>query len=301
MTDGSSRPFVSVIVPAFDNAAGLERCLSALDTQSYPADCYEVIVVDNGSRVDPAPLVSRFSRARLERESQPGSYAARNRGLTIARGEILAFTDSDCVPAHDWIERGVASLAGCRECGFAAGQVDLSFRDPAHPTSAELYDFLVMNFHQEHNVRDRKFGATANLFVPNRVFEVVGTFDATLLSGGDLEWGQRVLAKGFRQMYSAEARVAHPARYSLDETYRRALRLTGGEFQRSAESSVGHRAIELARAFTPAVPFYARVLGDRRLPRFGDRVRVVLVALGVKYVTAAERLRLTLGGSPRRA
>jgi glycosyltransferase involved in cell wall biosynthesis len=300
MTDGSSRPFVSVIVPAFDNAAGLELCLRALEDQTYPADRCEVIVVDNGSRVDPAPLVSRFSRARLERESQPGSYAARNRGLAVARGEILAFTDSDCVPAHDWIKQGVASLAGCQGCGFAAGQVDLSFRDPAHPSAAELYDFLVMNFHQEHNVRDRKFGATANLFVPKPVFDRVGMFDATLLSGGDLEWGERVLAKGLRQTYAAEARVAHPARYSLDETYRRALRLTGGDFRRSSSSGAGRRAVELARAFTPAVPFYARVLSDHRLPRFGDRVRVVLVALGVKYVTAVEHLRLTLGGSPRR-
>jgi len=297
MSDGSPRPFVSVILPVFDNAAGLERCLSALQSQAYPADRYEVIVVDNGSSEDPGPLVSRFARAQLVRESRPGSYAARNRGLDVARGDILAFTDSDCVPAPDWIERGVQCLASFPESGFVAGQVDLSFRDPAHPSSAELYDFLVMNFHQAHNVRDRKFGATANLFVPRRVFDMVGRFDAALLSGGDLEWGRRVLAKGLSQTYAPEARVAHPARYTLDETYRRALRLTGGDFARSSGAS---RALELVRGFVPAIGFYARVLGDTRLPRFGDRVRVVLVALGVKYVTAWERLRLALGAAPHR-
>jgi glycosyltransferase involved in cell wall biosynthesis len=296
------RPFVSVIVPAFNDLAGLERCLAALAAQTYDEDWHEVIVVDNGSRQDPGSVVGRFPRARLLREERPGSYAARNRGIVDARGEVLAFTDSDCVPARDWLAKGVEALLRAPECGFVAGRVTLEFRDPARPTPAELYDFLVMSFHQDRNITERHFGATANLFVFKRVFETVGTFDAGLMSGGDLEWGRRVFDRGLPQLYAGDAAVAHPARHTLADTFRQARRLTGGTYGLKARSgaSPARRALDLARALTPAVGFYLRLLRDGRLERFGQRVTVVWVALRVKYVVAWELIRLMAGGEPRR-
>src|SRR5262249_51886239 len=118
--------------------------------------------------------------------------------------------------------------------------------------------------------------------------------------GGDLEWGHRAYALGLAQAYADDAIVAHPARHSMDETYRRALRLVGGDVAREAHGGVMQRAVALVRAVVAALGCYARVLGDRRLPRFGDRVRVACVALGVKYATAFERVRLLFGGAPRR-
>jgi glycosyltransferase involved in cell wall biosynthesis len=300
--NAEGRPFVSVIVPVFNDLAGLERCLAALAAQTYDPDRHEVVVVDNGSRQDLGPVASRFARVRLVREEQPGSYAARNRGIAAARGDVLAFTDSDCVPAGDWIARGVEALLRVPECGFVAGRVDLTFRDPGRATASELYDSIVMNFHQDRNIAERHFGATANLFVFKRVFESVGPFDAALRSGGDLEWGQRVHARGLLQLYADDVRVAHPARSTWEETRRRAVRLTGGRYglRRQAGASAGSLAVDLLRAVTPAVGFYVRLLRDRRLPRLADRLSVVRVAIAVKYVTAWELIRLMAGGEPRR-
>lgn len=295
-------PFVSVIVPAFNNAEGLRRCLEALGQQTYPADRHEVLVIDNASREDLRPVATGFPTVRLVREDAPGSYAARNRGIVEAAGDALAFTDSDCVPARNWIERGAARLLEAPDCGFVAGRVDLTFRDGARPTPSELYDLIVMSFHQDRNVATRRFGATANLFTFKRVFQVVGAFDGALMSGGDLEWGQRVHARGLLQLYADDVHVDHPARYSLEETYRQAVRLTGGRYRLRLQegASPASRAIDLLRAFTPAVGFYWRLLRDRRLPRRRDRLAVVRVAIGVKYVTAVELTRLMLGGGPRR-
>lgn len=297
-----ARPFVSVIVPAFNDPAGLRRCLVALAGQSHPAGRYEIIVVDNGSREDLRPAIDGIPGARLLREDAPGSYAARNRGIADARGDALAFTDADCIPAPDWIERGVDVLRRAPDCGLVAGRVELQFRDPGHPTASELYDFLVMNFHQDRNVAERRFGATANLFVHKRVFEAVGLFDGRLLSGGDLEWGRRVFERGYQQIYAGDACVAHPARHSLDDTFRQARRLAGGTYLLKSQAGVtpARRALDLVRALTPAVPFYWRVLNDPRLKLLRQRASVVLVAIGVKVVVAWELIRLMAGGEPRR-
>ena len=80
----ASAPRVSVVIPVRDDPDGLRRCLAALDRQTTP-ERFEVVVVDNGSRTDPGPVVARHPRARLVAEPRGGSYAARNRGV---RAEI---------------------------------------------------------------------------------------------------------------------------------------------------------------------------------------------------------------------
>src|SRR4051794_2931850 len=102
-------PRASIIIPVRDDSARLQTCLEALDRQSL-AGALEILVVDNGSSDDPEAVVRGFPRARLLHEAEPSSYAARNLGVREASGAIFAFTDSDCIPASDWIERGVAAI-----------------------------------------------------------------------------------------------------------------------------------------------------------------------------------------------
>lgn len=297
-----ARPFVSVIIPTLDNVRGLEQCLAPLEAQTYPTDLYEIIVVDNGSREDVQAAIAGFAHVRFFREEQPGSYAARNLGLAVANGEIVAFTDSDCIPDRDWIEAGVAALLANPRAGLVAGRVDLFFRDPAQPTPSELYDSIVMNFHQDRNVSELHYGATANLFSFKRVFEKVGVFNSQLMSGGDLEWGRRVFQHSYQQTYAPDARVAHPARHTLNETCERSVRLVGGRYAMKVQkhASTMSFALDLARALTPAIGFYWRLARDSRLPRAKDRASVVMVAIAAKYVGAGELIRLMLGGEPRR-
>jgi glycosyltransferase involved in cell wall biosynthesis len=295
-------PFVSVIVPAFEQPEALRRCLAPLERQTWPPDRYEVIVVDNGSRADLGAVVAEFRRARLVAEPKPGSYAARNHGICVARGQVLAFTDSDCIPAENWIEKGIARLREAPDAGFVAGRVDMFVHDPARPTAAELYDVAVQNFRQDENVRERGFGATANLFTRPEVVVRAGPFDDSLRSAGDLEWGRRVTAAGLRGIYADDARVRHPARRSMAGTLRRAARLAGGThgLRDRGDGSTARFIGRLIRQLTPAVHFYWRILRRREPARVVDRVKVVLVALAVKYVEAWELIRLRFGGTPHR-
>ncbi|MEM6423936.1 MAG: glycosyltransferase family A protein, partial [Cyanobacteria bacterium P01_H01_bin.119] len=141
MADLSS-PLVSVIIPVYNDAEHLALCLAALAQQTYKRSRTEIIVIDNGSD-DPAltqTVVQPYDNVALAIEPTPGSYAARNRGLALAQGEVIAFTDADCIPDRNWLAEGVRLLAETPNCGLVGGNIKLFFQNPARPTMVELYE-----------------------------------------------------------------------------------------------------------------------------------------------------------------
>lgn len=232
----TSTPRVSVIVPTYNDATRLRLCLGALEQQSLPRDQFEVIVVDNGSTDDTTDVLAEHPGIVAEREPQPGSYAARNRAIEIARGEILAFTDSDCIPAPDWLERALARFDERPDLARIAGAVEIFFRDPDRPTGIELYEALHA-FPQQRYAEEHGFGVTANMCTRRSVVDAVGPFDATLPSGGDNEWGQRAKSAGFPITYAPEVLVRHPARRTLRELHRKMLRVHSADWSRTRRAS----------------------------------------------------------------
>jgi GT2 family glycosyltransferase len=122
----------------------------------------------------------------------------------VARGEVLAFCDSDCLPRPTWLEEGLAALDGA---DLVAGEV--TFFPPAHPTVWALLT-ADMFLDQQRNVRLSQ-AVTANLLVSRRLFEDSGGFDDSMPSGGDYEFVQRLVQQGARLVYAPTAVVKHPA------------------------------------------------------------------------------------------
>lgn len=101
------KPFFSIIVPAYERPGNLDACLGALAQLDYPRDLFEVIVVDDGSRVAPEPIAKPYSEQmniRLLVQEHTGPATARNTGALQAKGEVLAFTDSDCSVDKGWLK-----------------------------------------------------------------------------------------------------------------------------------------------------------------------------------------------------
>jgi glycosyltransferase involved in cell wall biosynthesis len=211
----SDLPFVSVLVPVY-NDTRIRLCLEALQRQTYPADRREVFVIDNASTDDTPSIVRTFPFATLLHEEKRSSYAARNRGIAASRGQIVALTDADCIPDSDWLRRGVDELLKDSAVGLVAGHIEVFPRDARRPTGPELYE-MFFAFRQDRCIREAQFGATANVFTRRSVIDAVGPFNDTLESGGDMEWGQRVAAKGCALVYSRDAVVRHPARHSWSD------------------------------------------------------------------------------------
>src|SRR3990172_1947954 len=93
---------VSVIVPAYNAQKTIGQCIDALLVQKYPRENYEVIVIDDGSTDGTAEVAKAYPVKYLYQINQ-GPATARNVGVREALGEIILFTDSDCVPFDNWI------------------------------------------------------------------------------------------------------------------------------------------------------------------------------------------------------
>lgn len=291
----SALPFVSVIIPVFNDTERLKTCLQALEQQTYPKHRYEVVVVDNGSDDDVASVAASYGQAIAVSESQRGSYAARNRGIAIAQGEVLAFTDSDCIPVPGWIDAGVRTLLSVPNCGLAAGKIELFFKDRDRPTAVELYDSVTF-LQQQRYVEQLKFGATANLFTHKQVFENVGLFNQSLKSGGDYEWGQRVFAAGYPQLFAEEACILHPARHSFQELHRKLVRVTRGlhDLDQTSKNPSILFFQKLIKDLLPPFRILFRIQSDRRLPGLEHKIKFIYALMFVKYASAWARIRSRL-------
>lgn len=220
---------MSLVIPVYNDARRLALCLEAVSRQTWPKEHLQVIVVDNASTEDIRSVVARFPDAVYAHEAFRGPAAARNKGVALAAGTIVAFTDADCLPGPGWIEQGARRLAAEENCGIVGGRVDLAPADPSRPTAAELYDRATY-LDQRRHVERSHFAATANLFTRKAVFDAVGGFDVRFpsASGEDYEWGLRVRDAGLRIVYCDEARVVHPAAGTLTALSRKARRIREG-------------------------------------------------------------------------
>ena len=299
-------PFVSVIIPVYNDVERLKICLAALENQTYPKDLYEVIVVDNASdeAQDIKGVVAKFSCAIATYESLPGSYAARNKGISLAKGDAIAFTDSDCIPHCDWIENGVKNLLVVPNCGLVAGKIKIFCKNPEKPTPVELYESITA-FPQQKLLEEHKGGATANVFTFKHVIEQVGVFDPNMKSNGDLEWGKRVYLAGYQQIYADDTCVEHPARSSLAQLYQRTIRLAGGlyDLKIKKEPSSLKRNItfvkNLVQNLIPPLNFVANAFLDSRLKSI-EKIKISSVMFFVRYVTLWELIRIKLGRASAR-
>ncbi len=307
----SSDLFVSVIIPVFNDSKRLKKCLDALEKQTYPKSLYEIVVIDNGSTKGEAvkDVVGQFSQAFATYESHPGSYAARNKGISLAKGDVVAFTDADCIPAFDWLEKGVSNLLQVPNCGLVAGKVEFFFKDLNRPTVVEFYDSLYA-LPQKKFIEEDKFGVTANLFTFKSVLNEVGLFDHTLKSGGDRKWGEQVFSSGYQQIYADDACVAHPARDSYRQLYTKFIRVAGGmhDLKKEKDASFIALVIDLANILKPPLRTVIRIAlnkgvwpwCDRTIDGVANKIELIFVVLLVQYIIAYERMRLYFGGTSKR-
>jgi cellulose synthase/poly-beta-1,6-N-acetylglucosamine synthase-like glycosyltransferase len=233
-------PFVSIVVPVRNEAERLPGLISALEGLDYPQDRYEIIIADNGSS-DATPDIARTSsRVVVCEEPAGGSYAARNAAVRIARGEILAFTDGDCVPQPDWLKVGVSRVQ--QGADLVAGAIDMIVAKPRLDHRFDKKFFL----QQQRWVKEKHAGATANLFVKKIVMDATGGFSERLTSGGDFAFCRAATDAGFSIVFEPGAVVKHPTR-GLAALLRKAKRIGGGKVERLKHTSTTARQVAPGR------------------------------------------------------
>lgn len=220
---------ISVVVPVYNDPEGVRTTLDSIVKQSSDIKGYEVLVVDNGSTDATPDVVREFAddhqqvELLFEREIQ-GSYAARNRGIEASEGEILAFVDADMTMDEDWLA-AVGRSIRTHDAPYVGCDVEVVIE--GNETLVAQYNeadaFPVARFMENDN-----FAPTCCLVARRELFDDVGLFDERLVSGGDLEFGQRVHRAGYEQRFDPDVVLTHPARDSIRSLVSKMFRVGRG-------------------------------------------------------------------------
>jgi glycosyltransferase involved in cell wall biosynthesis len=218
MTD-CGLPSASVVVAAYNAEATIRDCVASLLELRYPRDLLEILVVENGSSDGTPEILQTFGGAiKVVEEGTRGPAAARNAGIRIARGEIVAFTDADCTVDPDWLRELVAPLDD-PEVGIAGGPI--LARRPAR--DVELYGELVHD-HRRALLDDRPpYAITMNWASRRSILVEHGPFDAGLRRGSDGELAYRIVERGHVLAFCPTAVVYHRNERSLAGLFREGL------------------------------------------------------------------------------
>jgi glycosyltransferase involved in cell wall biosynthesis len=205
-----ARPLVSVIVPTYNSARTIERCLDALATQETEY-AFEVLVVDSGKDATCELAQRALPRVRTIRQpTRAVAPVARNVGAREARGEILAFIDSDAYADRAWIDNVV------RAAGTGYDLVCGSIEN-ANPHSAigRAEQLLMFNeFLPDLPGGPYWFALSGNMVLPRKSFERFGPFVA-VRAAEDVVFSRRLLAAGGRVLFFPRMRVFHDNRTRL--------------------------------------------------------------------------------------
>jgi GT2 family glycosyltransferase len=233
-------PFVSVIIPTHGRADSLARLLERLAQLEYPRDRLEIIVV--GDQPSAGPLITkpaegwRFMTPAADPTGGKSASIKRNAGAAAARGEILAFTDDDCLPSPGWIAAAVPHFAGgssadsaddktvyfssdLNESGKSSKSADPSSLPPVGGvegrTAPPPQAVDTIHYRQTLHLDHPGGFPSCNMFYLKKAFDEAGGFDPALpYYKEDSDLGFTVLEKGWRIAHEPAAFVEHPARQS---------------------------------------------------------------------------------------
>ncbi|MCD6478164.1 MAG: glycosyltransferase [Candidatus Aenigmarchaeota archaeon] len=201
---------VSVIIPAYNAEKTIGKTLEALLNQTYKD--YEVIVVDDGSKDRTSEIMKKYmkksKKIKLIKQKNAGPAAARNNGAKHSKGDVLIFTDSDCVPEKNFIEEMVKPIKG--DVAGVQGRYKILNKE-------KIIARFVQYEIEERYERMKKFkyidfiGTYAAAYRRD-VFMKLGGFDTSFrkASGEDPEFSFRVESAGYKMVFNPKAIVYHP-------------------------------------------------------------------------------------------
>lgn len=198
---------VSVIIPSYNNEKIISRCLEAVENQSLNRSDYEIIVVNDGSADNTEEEVRKFNDVQIINIEHSGPSVARNSGAKHAKGEILVFTDSDCLPTHNWLEAmtdpfsqtdivGVKGIYCTKQTKIISNFVQLEYEYKYERMKKQTY----IDFIDTYSAAYKK-----DVFLAN------GGFDSTFThpSVEDQELSFRLSRKGYHMIFEPKAVVQH--------------------------------------------------------------------------------------------
>ncbi|MFH0782120.1 MAG: glycosyltransferase [Pseudomonadota bacterium] len=201
---------ISVVIPVCNCEQTIGQCLDSMVSQDYPN--FEVLVVDDGSTDRTVDICQTYFNIKMIRVENGGPSRARNIGSKMATGEILAFTDGDCIAEPNWLSEltrgfnrpGVAGVGGDQKSPYDETVFGRRVQDVLKLLGVVTYYTQAISVMTEtpHN-------PSCNAAYLKRVLTEVGGFDQSLWPGEDVDLDIRIRQKGYTLIYNPDAVVRH--------------------------------------------------------------------------------------------
>jgi len=244
----------SVIVPVYKREDKLRRCLDSLLAQDFPKEGYEIFIVEDGSESGIKALVeaksASFPNLYYLWQTNRGPASARNLALRGVRGEIVAFTDSDCTVPPNWLTQLETGFLNHSEAVGVGGYQEAPEEVLAQNLIARYESFVT---HHVYGAGEKSVlggfevptGGTNNIAYYKRVFEEVGLFDESFtahISGEDPDFKKRVCDRGYQILY-LPLKATHWRDYTFSSFWRQS-------FERGL--GIRHSQIKYEESFSPS-------------------------------------------------
>ncbi|MCI4624572.1 MAG: glycosyltransferase [Candidatus Magnetoovum sp. WYHC-5] len=195
----------SVIIPAYNAQKTIGMCLDALMKQTYTD--YEVIVIDDGSSDNTASIVNAYP-VRYVRQENSGPACARNRGVSLSSGEVILFTDSDCIPSQNWISEMVSVFEADPEVVAIKGVYKTN-------QSQLIARFAQAEFEERYDICQKSktisMVDTYSAAYKKDIFTTAGGFDESFPTANneDTELSYKMSSKGYKMVFNPKVVVYH--------------------------------------------------------------------------------------------
>jgi len=199
-------PFVSIVVIVYNMRETISHCLKSLEELDYPIEKYEIIVVDGGSDDGTQDIVKNFD-ANLVVEKRSGRGLARNVGIKLAKGDIVAFIDADCIAARDWLSMHIRN-----HFDKSIGAVGGSIINPNANLNIFTLAYHCENFAEFDERAPKRFMyhvPTCNASFKKSVLEKMGLFEEKANHYEDFILSHKILENGYKILFDPSAKVYH--------------------------------------------------------------------------------------------
>lgn len=237
----SEMPFVSIIIPVKNAEKFIFSCLNSLNNLNYPKDKYEVIISDSNSS-DRTREMANSMGAKVIMAQGESVCAGRNSGFSSARGEIIAFSDADCVMDRDWISNAIKYFKDEGIAGVGGVSLIPDDETPFGKACGFLFSIGIftggstygMNF---NHVREVRHLPGCNCIYRRSALERVMPIDEKFIEGEDVIMTSRLKALGYRFLYTPDTKVWHYRSSTPKRFWRQNFRYAIGRVLMGRESN----------------------------------------------------------------
>jgi cellulose synthase/poly-beta-1,6-N-acetylglucosamine synthase-like glycosyltransferase len=229
------KPFISIIIPVRNGQRVLGRCLESIKKQTYPSGQYEIIISD-GMSTDDTVKIARDFGATVVKNPKITVGPGRNEGFSAARGELIAFSDDDCVMDRNWLFNSVKYFNDERVGGLSGPTITQSDVGPLSDAIGLMFELAagigVSAHRSDHKQAEEVEDIPGcNAIYRREALEKIFPIDETLITAEDVEMNRLIRRAGLKLLYVPDVRLWHCRRQSISGVFKQIYRFAVGRLQ----------------------------------------------------------------------